>query len=107
HAHHIQPWSEGGPTKLSNLVLTCSTHHRLIHEGRLRIEGLDQSTARFAFFDELGREIPWVPTIQRLIEEDIPVEAAISEPRWDGSRMNLGECISAVLASPAFSPISL
>ncbi|MCA9686760.1 MAG: hypothetical protein KC457_31630, partial [Myxococcales bacterium] len=97
-----------GPTKLSNLVLTCSTHHRLIHEGRLRIEGLDQSTARFAFFDELGLGIPWVPTIQRLLEEeDIPVDASISEPRWDGSRMHLGECISAMLASPAFSPISL
>src|SRR5690606_17920166 len=24
HAHHIQPWAEGGPTKVSNLVLVCS-----------------------------------------------------------------------------------
>lgn len=33
HAHHLQPWSEGGPTTMRNLVLTCSHHHRLIHEG--------------------------------------------------------------------------
>jgi hypothetical protein len=35
HAHHIQPWADGGPTRLSNLVLVCSGHHRMIHEGRL------------------------------------------------------------------------
>lgn len=33
HAHHLQPWSEGGTTTMANLVLTCSHHHRLIHEG--------------------------------------------------------------------------
>lgn len=30
-AHHVIPWSEGGPTDLSNLVLLCPAHHRLIH----------------------------------------------------------------------------
>jgi Domain of unknown function (DUF222)/HNH endonuclease len=30
-AHHIQHWSDGGPTDLSNLVLLCGHHHRLIH----------------------------------------------------------------------------
>ena len=31
--HHIVAWSRGGPTKLSNLVLLCFYHHRLVHEG--------------------------------------------------------------------------
>jgi hypothetical protein len=31
--HHIESWSRGGPTKLSNLVLLCFHHHRLVHEG--------------------------------------------------------------------------
>jgi hypothetical protein len=31
--HHIVAWSRGGPTKLSNLVLLCYYHHRLVHEG--------------------------------------------------------------------------
>jgi hypothetical protein len=31
HAHHIQHWSQGGPTILANMVLVCQFHHRLIH----------------------------------------------------------------------------
>jgi hypothetical protein len=30
-AHHIQHWADGGTTDLANLVLTCGTHHDLIH----------------------------------------------------------------------------
>jgi Domain of unknown function (DUF222)/HNH endonuclease len=30
-AHHVQHWADGGPTSLSNLVLLCRPHHRLIH----------------------------------------------------------------------------
>jgi hypothetical protein len=32
-AHHVVPWSAGGSTSLSNLVLLCGHHHRLIHLG--------------------------------------------------------------------------
>jgi len=31
--HHVEFWSRGGPTKLSNLVSLCSFHHRCVHEG--------------------------------------------------------------------------
>jgi hypothetical protein len=31
HAHHIAHWADGGATALSNLVLLCPHHHRLIH----------------------------------------------------------------------------
>ncbi|TJZ78330.1 DUF222 domain-containing protein [Rhodococcus oryzae] len=31
-AHHIKHWSNGGHTKLSNLVLLCRFHHQLIHK---------------------------------------------------------------------------
>jgi hypothetical protein len=31
-AHHLQPWHEGGPTVLDNLVLLCRAHHRVIHQ---------------------------------------------------------------------------
>jgi len=37
-AHHIEHWSAGGETSLGNLMLLCSRHHRLVHEGGYRIE---------------------------------------------------------------------
>ncbi|HET9059079.1 MAG TPA: HNH endonuclease signature motif containing protein [Acidimicrobiales bacterium] len=31
--HHVVHFSQGGPTKLSNLVLACSRHHHIWHKG--------------------------------------------------------------------------
>jgi hypothetical protein len=39
HAHHIAHWSKGGPTTKDNLVLICSRHHRIVHEGHWQILG--------------------------------------------------------------------
>jgi len=38
-AHHIVYFHRGGQTRGRNLVLVCSTHHRLIHEGHLQVTG--------------------------------------------------------------------
>ncbi|MDX3192725.1 DUF222 domain-containing protein [Streptomyces sp. MN03-5084-2B] len=44
--HHIRHWAEGGPTDLSNLVLMCAHHHRLLHrsgwEVRIATDGLPE-----------------------------------------------------------------
>jgi len=29
-AHHIVPWTLGGPTSIDNAALVCPTHHRLV-----------------------------------------------------------------------------
>jgi hypothetical protein len=31
--HHLRPWSDGGPTDLSDLAPVCETHHHMVHEG--------------------------------------------------------------------------
>ena len=33
HGHHVRHWLHGGRTSLDNLLLLCSFHHRLVHEG--------------------------------------------------------------------------
>lgn len=36
-AHHIAPWSAGGPTDLANGCLLCVIHHHLAHAGEWRL----------------------------------------------------------------------
>jgi len=36
-AHHITYWEHHGETSVSNMVLLCSKHHHMVHEGRWRI----------------------------------------------------------------------
>jgi hypothetical protein len=37
-AHHITYWEHHGETSISNMVLLCSKHHHMVHEGRWRIQ---------------------------------------------------------------------
>jgi hypothetical protein len=37
--HHIEPQSEGGSHKPSNLITLCAGHHRHLHEGKLILHG--------------------------------------------------------------------
>ncbi|HUS29889.1 MAG TPA: HNH endonuclease [Kofleriaceae bacterium] len=37
--HHIVFWSHGGTHELSNLIVLCDGHHRLLHDGLLKITG--------------------------------------------------------------------
>jgi hypothetical protein len=56
-AHHIENWANGGETKLSNLVLLCRHHHRLLHERGYRAE---RSTHGIVFRRPDGRLVPRV-----------------------------------------------
>jgi len=54
--HHIKHWADGGETRLENLVLLCTRHHRLVHEGGYKIE-IDQNNQRF-FRRPDGKAVP-------------------------------------------------
>jgi len=55
-AHHIEHWSAGGETSLDNLLLLCSHHHQLVHEGGFSIERDYQN--RWFFKRPDGRAVP-------------------------------------------------
>ncbi|HWM27423.1 MAG TPA: DUF222 domain-containing protein, partial [Woeseiaceae bacterium] len=55
-AHHIEHWSAGGETSLTNLMLLCTQHHQLVHEGGFRIE--KDYRDRWFFKRPDGRAVP-------------------------------------------------
>ena len=105
HAHHIHPWAQGGPTRLSNLVLVCSGHHRMIHEDKLFTEIHD---GKFVFLDQSRRAIPHTgpsaTTGRELAELDdflqdanLHIDPSTNYPKWDGTPMRLGESLDWML----------
>ncbi|HWU88663.1 MAG TPA: HNH endonuclease signature motif containing protein [Kofleriaceae bacterium] len=47
--HHIQFQEHGGGHEPWNLVLTCSSHHAAVHDGKLAISGRAPDSVRFVF----------------------------------------------------------
>jgi hypothetical protein len=107
HGHHIQHWLAGGPTSLNNLVLLCSRHHRLLHEGGWsidRMEGDDELVFRSAE----GTCIPAQPPVCAVeaAQESLQIWAAerglqlgpdTSFPWWDGATPDYDLAVSSLL----------
>ena len=107
HAHHIVHWINGGETKLVNLILLCSYHHRLVHEGGYRIESLGGHV--FVFYDRAGREVPESPLVTpavgpSLVERNDAAGLVITPENCrslgEGEPYDLGLTIDALVAVP-------
>jgi len=66
HCHHVEHWSNGGETSLDNLLLLCSKHHTLVHEGGFRIDRDYRDNWFFVRPD--GLAIPEVGYVSGLVE---------------------------------------
>ncbi len=98
-AHHIVHWADGGETKLSNLVLLCRRHHRLLHEGGFSVKMNDERAVHF--LDKRGRPLEHSPApppvgsyparelIRSLEDAGILITGKESMPAWDGTPMDL------------------
>jgi hypothetical protein len=61
-AHHRRHWARGGETSLDNLVLLCTQHHRLVHEGGYTIEPDPTDVRRLRFRNRHGVLHPTAPS---------------------------------------------
>uniref|UniRef100_UPI003513FA08 HNH endonuclease n=2 Tax=Aeromicrobium sp. TaxID=1871063 RepID=UPI003513FA08 len=46
HVHHVQYWSDGGPTDLANLIGLCPRCHAAVHQGIFTIDPHTHQTHR-------------------------------------------------------------
>src|SRR5690606_14433596 len=101
----------GGPTKLGNLVLVCSSHHRMIHEGALAVKlqpGESPACERVVFIDQRDRVIPRFPATSANLDElehwlreaDVHIDPALTVPKWDGWPMDLRDSLTWMLMGP-------
>lgn len=84
-AHHVRHWVEGGATSLSNTVLACRFHHRLLHEGGWRATRWGEG--RVVFVDPHGGEHfegGWQPPSFDPDLDSDPVEALLEDHRRRG-----------------------
>lgn len=58
HIHHLVHWTDGGPTDDDNLVALCTTCHRAVHHGKVRISGDPTRPDGLVFLDRWGRLLP-------------------------------------------------
>ncbi len=79
--HHIDHWANGGESVPDNLMLLCSRHHTLVHEGKFRI--LKDFRDRWFFARPDGVAIP----DQGYVEKGLPQEFSIAykNPFAEGS----------------------
>jgi hypothetical protein len=101
-AHHIQHWAHGGETKLTNLVTLCRWHHRLVHEGEIKIEARSEGSWRFSKPDgqeflpiDAGTSFEWegteIETENR--EQGLSISANTAATRWRGETMDYDHAI--------------
>ena len=105
-AHHLRHWSDGGATRLDNLVLLCRRHHRTLHEEGFSVTLSDDGDARFFWPD--GRPLPaapaapgWTdaplaPVSTQLAAAGIPIDAHTSTPHWHGERLDMAWAIDVL-----------
>ena len=102
--HHIQYWSNGGRTKLDNLVSLCRYHHQLVHDRGYLITVARDGT--IAFYQPGGIPLPACPplphpdgTIESCHDADITPETIT--PAWYGERLDLDHAIYICFANAA------
>jgi uncharacterized protein DUF222/HNH endonuclease len=115
--HHIRHWAHGGETRLSNLALLCRFHHRLVHEGGVTLQTLDEGALRFILPDGRTCDSPlparpgaecgppaddvlqgdWTHLLAAHDALQIMITPQTAVTRWRGESMDYGTATEALL----------
>ncbi len=94
HGHHVEHWLHGGQTSLTNLVMLCTFHHHLVHEGGWAVS--PNGDGSFAFESAAGyvsaplppqeavAEDAWVWLEQWANDHGLAIGPKTNAPKWDG-----------------------
>jgi hypothetical protein len=98
-SHHIEHWTNGGKTKLENLVLICRLHHTALHEGGYHVDFRPDGELQFYWPDgQPMREVPPPPTLDedpieafrdRHGKERLEIDGRTVTPQWGGEPLDL------------------
>jgi len=100
--HNIQYWSNGGHTKLDNLISLCKYHHMLVHDRGYLIAAARDGT--FSFYRPDGTAIPASPELPApdgVLEDyhDAEITPETIIPPWYGERLDLDYAIHVCFAN--------
>ncbi|MGH8131339.1 MAG: DUF222 domain-containing protein [Steroidobacteraceae bacterium] len=104
--HHVQHWSHGGETKLSNLLTLCRFHHRLVHEGQIMVQVLDDGAFRFVRPDGMAFEsyapaaetqLDWMQLVAAHAQQQIHITPRTAITRWTGESPDYGQAVEWLL----------
>jgi hypothetical protein len=100
--HHVKHWAHGGETSLANLVTLCRFHHRLVHEGRVVVQTLDDGAFRFIrpngeLFESLApAPTEWSRLAAENVDHDILITPRTAITRWTGESIDYGLAVQVL-----------
>jgi hypothetical protein len=108
HGHHIEHWLHGGETSLENLVMLCTFHHHLVHEGGWTVAA--EGDGAFAFHSPAGRRLAPEPPRELVDdaldwlrewadERELDLGPEVNLPQWDGKTPDYGAAVEWLLAA--------
>jgi hypothetical protein len=105
HAHHIEHWARGGETTFGNVILLCSKHHRLVHEGGFTCRA-GPGPGDVVFSRPDGRPVEATPvTVEPLrhgqaqADDRLGLDLAANAGQclWDGSKLDRPLAVESLL----------
>jgi hypothetical protein len=101
--HHVKHWAHGGETSLANLVTLCRFHHRLVHEGQVVVQALDDGAFRFVkpngetFESPRPQPSDWSELVAVHSARRIGISAQTAVTKWTGEALDLGLAVEALV----------